>query len=459
MTHYDVVVLGAGPGGYVAAIRAAQLGLTTAIVEPKYWGGVCLNVGCIPSKALLRNAELAHIFNKEAKTFGISGEATFDFGAAFDRSRKVAEGRVAGVHFLMKKNKITELDGYGTFTGPKSMSVKLNEGGTEELTFDNPKAWAASKLPAGSIHGINKIGGHAWFMWHLRQRPEVVQMWAEYFRCDPAKLRVSFDGFGLYLAQTARRAQGKDRRPDRFDPQRERDRYQRVERVVASGRKRRPHDVVNRDRHHRRGRPRAAQVDPEGKPIGECGRRPFVLHALVQRQHHEPRCGLQAGPFAFGDDGAGIERGCDRRRHPVAQSLGHRNDDRPAISLGQQSLARDDTPGPKRRPQIEPAEKPLVVDMCGQPPDRRSRPDCRTKCDDQFVADHAAPGDHAAKPGIDRAQLQREQRIGERIGRRAAGDHAKRSATARSIRAVEPVSSSTFRRSRWRSASGATRLR
>ncbi|MGX9674637.1 dihydrolipoyl dehydrogenase [Mycobacterium sp. HM-7] len=137
MTHYDVVVLGAGPGGYVAAIRAAQLGLTTAIVEPKYWGGVCLNVGCIPSKALLRNAELAHIFNKEAKTFGISGEATFDFGAAFDRSRKVAEGRVAGVHFLMKKNKITEVHGYGTFTGPKSMSVKLNEGGTEELTFDN----------------------------------------------------------------------------------------------------------------------------------------------------------------------------------------------------------------------------------------------------------------------------------------------------------------------------------
>ncbi|MFL0290865.1 dihydrolipoyl dehydrogenase [Mycobacterium sp. SMC-18] len=137
MTHYDVVVLGAGPGGYVAAIRAAQLGLTTAIVEPKYWGGVCLNVGCIPSKALLRNAELAHIFHKEAKTFGISGEASFDFGAAFDRSRKVAEGRVAGVHFLMKKNKITELEGFGTFTGPNSMRVALNAGGTEDVTFDN----------------------------------------------------------------------------------------------------------------------------------------------------------------------------------------------------------------------------------------------------------------------------------------------------------------------------------
>ncbi len=136
-SHYDVVVLGAGPGGYVAAIRAAQLGLKTAIIEEKYWGGVCLNVGCIPSKALLRNAELAHIFTKEAKTFGISGEASFDFGAAFDRSRQVADGRVKGVHFLMKKNKITEYDGRGTFTGPKAIDVALTKGGSESVTFDN----------------------------------------------------------------------------------------------------------------------------------------------------------------------------------------------------------------------------------------------------------------------------------------------------------------------------------
>jgi dihydrolipoamide dehydrogenase len=136
-SHYDVVVLGAGPGGYVAAIRAAQAGLNVAVVEPKYWGGVCLNVGCIPSKALLRNAELAHIFTKEAKTFGISGEVTFDFGVAYDRSRKVAEGRVAGVHFLMKKNKITEIHGYGRFTDAHTLDVELNEGGTETVTFDN----------------------------------------------------------------------------------------------------------------------------------------------------------------------------------------------------------------------------------------------------------------------------------------------------------------------------------
>jgi dihydrolipoamide dehydrogenase len=137
VTHYDVVVLGAGPGGYVAAIRCAQLGLNTAIVEPQYWGGVCLNVGCIPSKALLRNAELAHIFTREAATFGISGQASFDFGAAFDRSRKVADGRVAGVHFLMKKNKITEINGYGRFTDANTLTVDLNDGGTETVTFAN----------------------------------------------------------------------------------------------------------------------------------------------------------------------------------------------------------------------------------------------------------------------------------------------------------------------------------
>ena len=137
MTHFDVVVLGAGPGGYVAAIRAAQLGLKAAVVEEKYWGGVCLNVGCIPSKALLRNAELAHLFRVDKKLYGISGDVSFDFGAAFKRSRTVADGRVKGVHFLMKKNGITEFDGRGTFTDSKSMQVALTSGGEETLTFDN----------------------------------------------------------------------------------------------------------------------------------------------------------------------------------------------------------------------------------------------------------------------------------------------------------------------------------
>jgi dihydrolipoamide dehydrogenase len=135
--HYDLIVLGAGPGGYVAAIRAAQLGLRTAVVEEKYWGGVCLNVGCIPSKALLRNAELAHIFHTQAKTFGITGEVSFDFGAAFDRSRTVADGRVKGVHYLMKKNKITEYDGRGTFRDANTVEVALGSGGSKTITFDN----------------------------------------------------------------------------------------------------------------------------------------------------------------------------------------------------------------------------------------------------------------------------------------------------------------------------------
>ncbi|HEY4003777.1 MAG TPA: dihydrolipoyl dehydrogenase [Pseudonocardia sp.] len=137
MPHFDLVVLGAGPGGYVAAIRAAQLGHQVAIVEQKYWGGVCLNVGCIPSKALLRNAELAHLVTKEAKTFGIRGDVTFDFGAAFDRSRTVADGRVKGVHFLMKKNKITEFDGRGTFRDANTIEVALSDGGSETLTCDD----------------------------------------------------------------------------------------------------------------------------------------------------------------------------------------------------------------------------------------------------------------------------------------------------------------------------------
>ncbi|WP_113698933.1 dihydrolipoyl dehydrogenase [Nonomuraea lactucae] len=131
-THYDVVVLGAGPGGYTAAVRSAQLGLRAAVVEEKYWGGVCLNVGCIPSKALLRNAELAHIFHNEAKTFGISGEVSFDYGAAFTRSRKVADGRVKGVHYLMKKNSITEYDGRGTFLDANTLQVN-----GETITFDH----------------------------------------------------------------------------------------------------------------------------------------------------------------------------------------------------------------------------------------------------------------------------------------------------------------------------------
>jgi dihydrolipoamide dehydrogenase len=147
--HYDVVVLGAGPGGYVAAIRAAQLGKRVAIVEHKYWGGVCLNVGCIPSKALLRNAELVRLFTHEAEKFGITAQGvSVDFGAAFKRSRDVAEGRVKGVHFLMKKNKITEYDGWGTFADAHTLDVAGADGSRTRVTFDNViiAAGATTKL-------------------------------------------------------------------------------------------------------------------------------------------------------------------------------------------------------------------------------------------------------------------------------------------------------------------------
>jgi dihydrolipoamide dehydrogenase len=137
MPHFDLVVLGAGPGGYVAAVRAAQLGLQVAVVEQQYWGGVCLNIGCVPAKTLIRNAEVLSLVTREGAQFGISGDIHADYGVGWDRSRQVADARAKGVHFLMRKNKITEFDGHGFFTGPKSMDVALAAGGTEQLTFDN----------------------------------------------------------------------------------------------------------------------------------------------------------------------------------------------------------------------------------------------------------------------------------------------------------------------------------
>ncbi|MBU4465063.1 MAG: dihydrolipoyl dehydrogenase [Actinobacteria bacterium] len=137
MPHYDVVILGAGPGGYVAAVRSAQLGLSVAVIEEKYWGGVCLNVGCIPSKALLKNADLAHTFHAKADLFGISGDVHFDFGVAWDRSRKVADTHVKGIHFLMKKNKVTEYEGRGTFVDAHTIDVAKADGQTDRVTFDN----------------------------------------------------------------------------------------------------------------------------------------------------------------------------------------------------------------------------------------------------------------------------------------------------------------------------------
>jgi dihydrolipoamide dehydrogenase len=156
VTHFDVLVLGAGPGGYVAAIRAAQLGKTVAVVEDKYWGGVCLNVGCIPSKALLKNAELAHTLTHEKAKYGIEGDATMSFGPTHARSRQVSAGIVKGVHYLMKKNKITEIDGWGTLTGPKGIDVKGKDGATTSYTFDN--LIIAAGATVRSVPGVTPNG-------------------------------------------------------------------------------------------------------------------------------------------------------------------------------------------------------------------------------------------------------------------------------------------------------------
>ena len=144
----------------IAAIRSAQLGNTVAVVEKKYWGGVCWSVGCVPSKALLRNAELAHLVNGEAKPLASTSMAPsvstirFDHVAAFRRSRKVADGRVRGVHFLMKKNDITELTGHGTFLDPRTLRVDLTGGGTETVTFANAIVAAGATIRLGPGHRV-----------------------------------------------------------------------------------------------------------------------------------------------------------------------------------------------------------------------------------------------------------------------------------------------------------------
>lgn len=145
--HYDLIVLGAGSGGYVAAIRAAQLGMTVGIVEERYWGGVCLNTGCVPSKALLRNAEVASIITHQAASFGISGDVSLDYGRAVSRSREVADARVRGVHFLMRKNNIAEINGRGHFTGPRSIHLDLRDGGTRSVSFDHAVIATGSRVP------------------------------------------------------------------------------------------------------------------------------------------------------------------------------------------------------------------------------------------------------------------------------------------------------------------------
>ncbi len=138
MPDYDVVVLGAGPAGYVSAIRCAQLGLKTAIVDKRWLGGVCLNVGCIPSKALLKNAEIAHTLRERGKEFGFAFEnLTFDFSVAVKRSRQVSDRLTKGVGFLMKKNNIDVYMGEAKVTAANAVRVTDATGKTSDLKTKN----------------------------------------------------------------------------------------------------------------------------------------------------------------------------------------------------------------------------------------------------------------------------------------------------------------------------------
>ncbi len=137
MSNFDVIVLGSGPGGYVTAIRASQLGLKTAIVEKENLGGVCLNWGCIPTKALLKSAQVFE-YLQHAGDYGLKADGVDkDFDAVVKRSRNVADGMSKGVQFLMKKNKIEVINGYGTLKTGKKLSVKDADGNETEYSANH----------------------------------------------------------------------------------------------------------------------------------------------------------------------------------------------------------------------------------------------------------------------------------------------------------------------------------
>lgn len=158
--NYDLIVLGSGPGGYVAAIRASQLGLKTAIVEKESLGGICLNWGCVPTKALLKSASVFSYLT-HAQDYGITvSEPNFDFGAVIKRSRDVADGMSKGVQFLMKKNKIDVIYGYGKLKNANTIVVTDNDKKTSEISAKNiivATGGRANQLPTLPIDGEKVI--------------------------------------------------------------------------------------------------------------------------------------------------------------------------------------------------------------------------------------------------------------------------------------------------------------
>jgi dihydrolipoamide dehydrogenase len=168
---YDLIVLGSGPGGYVAAIRAAQLGLKTAIVERENLGGICLNWGCIPTKALLRSSEIFH-YLQHADAYGLSNEKpSFDLGKVVARSRAVAKQLSQGVAFLMKKNKIDVVMGEGALTGKGKLSVKGADGKTTELAAKH--IIVATGARARELPFAQSDGKRIWTYRHALTPPEM----------------------------------------------------------------------------------------------------------------------------------------------------------------------------------------------------------------------------------------------------------------------------------------------
>jgi len=164
MNEYDVIVIGAGPGGYVSAIRSAQLGLKTAIVDRQWLGGVCLNVGCIPSKALLKNAEVAHTLRERGREFGFSFEnLTLDFSVAVKRSRQVSDRLTKGVGFLMKKNGIDVHMGTARLTARDTVQVTDRDGKVSQLKGRN--IIIATGASAAVIPGVKVDGEKVLTYW------------------------------------------------------------------------------------------------------------------------------------------------------------------------------------------------------------------------------------------------------------------------------------------------------
>ena len=156
MSKYDIIVLGSGPGGYVTAIRASQLGFKTAVIEKESLGGVCLNWGCIPTKALLKSAQVFE-YLKHAEDYGLSvKEADYDFGAVVKRSRDVANGMSKGVQFLMKKNKIDVISGYGTLKPGKKVDVDGKEYSADHIIIATGAR--SRELPSLKQDGKKVIG-------------------------------------------------------------------------------------------------------------------------------------------------------------------------------------------------------------------------------------------------------------------------------------------------------------